>query len=280
MNHKVLSLLLLLALASCSNVEKQASVYLDAASSAFALGQYDEAKALIDSIKVLFPKAFDARRAGISLMREVELAETRRTLAYLDSLQTATQAKVNAIRGRYAFEKDEEYEAVGHYLHPQHVVEQALHRSFLRFQTDENGRLSMTSIYCGAANIHHTAVRVTAPDGTFAQTPPAPESYETTVLDEKIERADFPQGQDGDVMGFIYLNHDKNLSLRFIGDRNYNTSLTQTDREALVAVRDLSCLLTTLAQVRSQIEEANQKVAFLQRKMKEAAEKEAENSKD
>ena len=49
----------------------------------------------------------------------------------------------------------------------------------------------MTSIYCGAHNIHHVAVKVTAPDGSFAETPAAKDSYETTDLGEKIEKADF-----------------------------------------------------------------------------------------
>ena len=261
----------ILLLTACTNVEQQANAYLDSAREAFQQGSYDQAKALIDTIKVLYPKAFNARREGIALMREVELAETRRTLTYLDSLRQATQAKVDAVKANFAFEKDEEYQAVGLYLHPSHVIERSLHRSFLRFQTDENGRLSMTSIYCGAGNIHHTAVRVTAPDGTFAETPTARDQYETTVLDEHIEKADFRQGEDGDVMGFIYLNQDKNLSLRFLGERTFNTSLTQQDRQALVAVHDLAQLLATLAQVRQQTEEANQKVAFLQHKMQEAA---------
>lgn len=53
-------------LASCGNdAEKKASEKLSAARSAFAQGDYNEAKLQIDSIKILYPKAFDARREGI-----------------------------------------------------------------------------------------------------------------------------------------------------------------------------------------------------------------------
>ena len=42
----------------------------------------------------------------------------------------------------------------------------------------------MTSIYCGAHNIHHVAVKVTAPDGSFAETPAAKDSYEPLTREE------------------------------------------------------------------------------------------------
>ena len=107
-----------------------------------------------------------------------------------------------------------------------------LHRSFLRFQVDENGVMSMTSIYCGAHNIHHVAVKVTAPDGSFAETPAAKDSYETTDLGEKIEKADFKLGEDGNVMGFLYLNKDKNIKVNYQGERPYSITMTAADRQA------------------------------------------------
>ncbi|KAA6305470.1 hypothetical protein EZS27_042878, partial [termite gut metagenome] len=64
----------------------------------------------------------------------------------------------------------------------------------------------MTSIYCGANYIHHTGVKVIAPDGSFAETPVSEDRYETSDLGVKIEKADYPLGKDGNVIGFIYLN--------------------------------------------------------------------------
>ena len=99
-------------------------------------------------------------------MQQVELKEQEKTLAYLDSMLQEKQEAVDAIKGNYAFEKDAEYQRIGNYLHPSQVIEKNLHRSYLRFQVDENGVMSMTSIYCGPHNIHHLAVKVTAPDGS------------------------------------------------------------------------------------------------------------------
>ena len=174
---------------SCSNVEKKAGEKLQAAREAFERGDYSEAKIQIDSIKILYPKAFETRREGIGLMQQVELKEQEKTLVYLDSMLQEKQKEVDAIKKNYTFEKDAEYQKIGNYLHPSQVIEKNLHRSYLRFQVDETGVMSMTSIYCGPHNIHHLAVKVTAPDGSFAETPASKDSYETTDLGEKIEKA-------------------------------------------------------------------------------------------
>lgn len=254
---------------ACDDVEKKAGEKLQTAREAYEAGNYNEAKMLIDSIKVLYPKAFETRRAGIGLMQEVELKEQEKSMVYLDSLLQAKQQELDAIKGKYTFEKDAEYQQIGNYLHPSQVIEKNLHRSFLRFQVDERGVMSMTSIYCGAGNIHHIAVKVTAPDGSFAETPAAKDSYETTDLGEKIEKADFKMGEDGNVMGFLYLNKDKNIKVNYQGERPYSTTMTANDRQALASVYELAQLLSSMTEIRKSMEEAQLKIGFVKKKMAE-----------
>lgn len=269
MKKVILLACLCCTLFSCEDVEKKAGEKLQAAREAFELGNYNEAKILIDSIKVLYPKAFETRRAGIGLMQEVELKEQEKSLVYLNSMLQAKQKEFDAIKGKYTFEKDAEYQNIGNYLHPSQVIEKNLHRSFLRFQVDENGVMSMTSIYCGAHNIHHVAVKVTAPDGSFAETPAAKDSYETTDLGEKIEKADFKLGEDGNVMGFLYLNKDKNIKVNYRGERPYSITMTAADRQALVSVYELAQLLSSMTEIKKNMEEANLKIEFVKKKMEE-----------
>ena len=269
MKKVILLACLCCTLFSCEDVEKKAGEKLQAAREAFELGNYNEAKILIDSIKMLYPKAFETRRAGIGLMQEVELKEQEKSLVYLDSMLQAKQKDFDAIKGKYTFEKDAEYQNIGNYLHPSQVIEKNLHRSFLRFQVDENGVMSMTSIYCGPSNIHHVAVKVTAPDGSFAETPAAKDSYETTDLGEKIEKADFKLGEDGNVMGFLYLNKDKNIKVNYQGERPYSITMTAADRQALASVYELAQLLSSMTEIKKNMEEANLKIEFVKKKMEE-----------
>ena len=255
-------------LAACENVEEKAGVKLQAARQAYENGMYSQAKSLIDSIKILYPKAFDTRRAGLYLMQDIELAEQQKSLAYLDSLLQAEEKRLSTLRKDFAFEKDTAYQQIGRYLAPSQVLEKNLHRSYLRFQTDENGVMSLTSIYCGKQNIHHTSVKVLAPDGTFAQTPSSKDSYETSDLGEKIEKADYKLGEEGGVISFISLNKDKNLRVEYIGDRTYHTSLTRADRQAAADVYALSQVLTSITRIKQQQNEAHQKIRFIQENIK------------
>ncbi len=276
MKKGLLMMCLCCTLFSCNDTEKKAEEKLQAARHAFEQGNYNEAKILIDSIKTLYPKAFDVRRAGIGLMQEIELKEQERSLVYLDSMLQAKQQVFDAIKSKYVFEKDAEYQNIGHYLHPSQVIEKNLHRSFLRFQVDENGIMSMTSIYCGFRNIHHIAVKVIAPDGSFAETPASKDSYETTDLGETIEKADYKMGEDGNVMGFLYLNKDKNIKIQYQGERPYSTAMSPTDRQALADVYELAQLLSSISEIKKNMEEANLKIGFVKRKMEEREKKNIE----
>ena len=256
-------------LTSCGDVEKKAQEKLQAARTAFEAGLYNEAKNQIDSIKILYPKAFDTRRAGIYLMQDIEMAEQKQTLAYLDSLRQTKQQELEEMKNRFVLEKDTAYQLIGHYLAPSQVIEKNLHRSYLRFQTDERGQMSLTSIYCGKGNIHHTAVKVTAPDGTFAQTPPSMDSYETTDLGEHIEKADYKLGEDGGVIAFVAANKDKNLRVDFKGERSYTTHMLPADRQAASDIYELGKTLSAITEIKKNIEEANLKIQFIQKKMTE-----------
>ncbi|MDR1005097.1 MAG: hypothetical protein LBL97_08900 [Prevotellaceae bacterium] len=269
---KIIALLLVTtALIACNDVEQKADVKLQTAREAFRQGNYNEAKIQIDSIKLLYPKAFEARRAGIALMQQVEVAEQERTLHYLDSLQQVKHAELDSLRGGFVFEKDTAYQSLGNYFYPSQVVEKNLHRSFLRFQVDEQGAMSMTSIYCGSRSIHHTAVKVAIPDGSFAQTPASRDSYESTNLGEQIEKVDYRRGEDGDVIGFVGMNSDQTIRVTYLGERTFTTTMSADDRRAAKSLSRLSQLLTTLTHIRKEKEEANLKLEFVKRNMQQAA---------
>ena len=244
------------------------------AQAAYERGDYEEAKSQIDSIKILYPKAFEARKAGQALMLDVETKAQQKTLAYLDSALRAKTEEFNAIKDKFILEKDAEYQQVGNYLWPTQTVEKNMHRSFLRFQVDELGKMSMTSIYCGSGNIHHVGVKVIAPDGSFAETPASKDSYETADMNEKIEKADYKLGEDGNVIGFINFNKDKNIRVEFIGDRSYKTTMSPTDRQAAANVYELAQILSAMQEIKKEQEAANLKIGFINKKKERKAQEE------
>ena len=104
--------------ASCADaVEEQAARSLNEAREAFEQGDYQSAKNRLDSLKILYPKAFEARREALKLTREVELAEQKRNIAAFDSLIQAKQAELETmLKSGFTFEKDEKYQEIGNFM--------------------------------------------------------------------------------------------------------------------------------------------------------------------
>ena len=263
------ALLALATLAGCGDGgEKEAQIRLQKAEAALQQENFSEAKLQIDSIKVLYPKAFEARKQGIKLMQQVDLKEQGKTLVYLDSMMQVKQAQLDSIKANFVLEKDTAYQEIGNWFYPTQVVEKNVGRSFLRAQVNELGEMSLTSIYCAGGQLNHTSVKVSVGD-TFAETPMTNDSYATTDLGRTIEKADYKVGEDGGVVGFIVANQDKNIQLTFIGDRTYRTAMQKTDRKAIAELTELARILSGMEEIRKQQKEANLKIQFVTRKIEE-----------
>lgn len=275
--NKLIALPLFMALFSCNSDEKKAEELFQRAESSFATGDYSLAKLQIDSIRTLYPKAFEVRKAGIKLMQQVDLQEQQKTLVYLDSVMAVKQASLDSIKGNFVLEKDTAYQEVGNYFYPTQTVEKNIGRSFLRGQVNERGEMSITSIYCAGGKLHHRAVKVSV-DDLFAETPISPDCYETTDLGKAIEKADYKLGADGDVIAFIIANQDKKrIRLEFIGDRNYKTTMQPNDIKAIAELSRLAQILSSIEAIKKEQNEANLKIRFVNRKIEEAATNSAAN---
>ncbi len=263
------AILALSLLAGCGDGgEKEAQVRLQKAEAALQQDNFSEAKLQIDSIKMLHPKAFEARKQGIKLMQQVDLKEQQKTLVYLDSMMQVKQLQLDSIKGNFVLEKDTAYQEIGNWFYPTQVVEKNVGRSFLRAQVSELGEMALTSIYCAGGKLNHTSVKVSVGD-TFAETPMTKDSYTTTDLGRTIEKADYKVGEDGGVAGFIVANADKNIQLTFIGDKTWRTAMQKNDRKAFVELTELARILSGMEEIRKQQKEANLKIQFVTRKIEE-----------
>ena len=266
------ALLALSVLAGCGDGgEKAAQLHLQKAEKALQMEMFSEAKSQIDSIKVMYPKAFEARKQGIKLMQQVDLKEQQKTLVYLDSAMLVKQAQLDSIKGNFVLEKDTAYQEIGNWSYPTQVVEKNVGRSFLRAQVNELGEMSLTSIYCAGGQLHHTSVKVSVGE-LFAETSVSKDSYETTDLGKTIEKSDYKIGEDGGVVGFIIANQDKNIQLHFIGDKTYRTVMDKNDRKAIVKLAELARILSGMEEIRKQQKEASLKIQFVSRKIEEGQE--------
>ena len=267
-----------LPLTGCNGDAASGKALLERAQAAFEAGNYSLAKLQIDSIRTLYPKAFDARKAGIRLMQQVDLKEQEKSIRYLDSMKVVKQAAFDSIKGEFVFEKDTAYQETGNYFYPTQVVEKNIGRSYLRAQVSERGEMYLTSVYCGRSYIHHNAVRVS--DGnTFAETPATNDSYETTVGGQKVEVVEHKSGKDGGVIAFIESHvGDRSLKVEFKGEHNYTTLMNASDIKAVAAVSQLARILGAIEEINKEKREAELKIRFINKRREEQRQLNAEEA--
>lgn len=272
----ILSAVMAIAVSCGENIEQKAGRHLDNAKEAFSLGNYNVAKQEIDSIKILYPKAFETRRQGIRLIQQIEEAEQLRIVEYEDSMIAAATTAFNTIKDRYVFEKDEEYQDLGLYTIKSQAPNRNIDRTYIRAQVDELGRMTLISSYRGSSYIHHDWLKLSVGDH-YVDTPESNDRHEFTDLGICYERLSFINGNDGGAAAFISANKDENITYtlyRKTGPESSrpvyrNLKMTKDDRYAIAQLYDLSEILLSLNEHRNLRNEADRHLKFIRSKMKD-----------
>ncbi len=263
------------ALCGCAdNVEKLAGRHLDNAKEAFSIGNYNVAKQEIDSIRILYPKAFEARKQGIKLMQQVEEAEQMRAIEYEDSMITVAQAAFDQIKAGYAFQKDEQYQDLGLYTIKSQDPTRNTDRTYIRAQVDELGRMTLISSYRGSSYIHHDWLKLSVGD-LYVDTPESNDRHEFKDLDVCYEWLSFINGNDGGAAAFISANKDANITYTLYRKTGPDSSrpvyrnlkMTKDDRYAIAKLYELSLVLSTLDEHKKAREEADRHLKFIRSRM-------------
>ena len=266
--YSFLVVLALLFTACGENVEEQAQRYMDRANKAFQAENYSEAKQLIDSVKILFPNAFETRKQGIKLMLQVEEAEQLRTIEYESSMIDACNDRIEPMKKQFKFEKDEKYQDIGLYVVASQTPEKNIGVNYLRGQVDELGRLVIVSTYSSSSYMHHRSVRVVCGD-VYAESPESDDYYEFKDLGICYEKCNLKWGEDGGVAAFIAMNHNKSIQVILNGanGKTYKYNMRPADRDAIAALYELSTLLTEREDHKKIKEEAVRRLDFTRSNM-------------
>jgi hypothetical protein len=277
MKKQILLSIILLAAVSCGeSIEQKAGHHLDNAKEAFSIGNYNVAKQEIDSIKILYPKAFEARRQGIKLMQQIEEAEQMRAIEYEDSVIAVATAAFEKIKGNYTFEKDERYQDLGLYTIKSQAPQRNTDRTYIRAQVDELGRMTLISSYRGSSYIHHDWLKLSVGE-VYVDTPESSDRHEFEDLGVYYEWLSFINGNDGGAAAFINANKDANITYTLYRKTGPDSSrpvyrnlkLNKDDRYAIASLYDLSQVLLTLNEHKNLREEADRHLKFIRSKMKD-----------
>ena len=257
-------------MAACAeDVERPAQAYLTRAQQSYANKQYHTAKLQIDSIKALYPKAFETRKQSQALLLQVELAESVNDKSYTDSLLWNMRARINPLTEQLYLDKDVRYQDVGSYYAPSHRVEKNVGRSYLRPQVDERGRHSITVFNRGKEILAHL-LRFTASDGTYVEVVATDAPYATSDATGRTERVDFVPSPMNSVGSFVKLHSGERIKVELVGHNGKMTlPFDKTDVSAMITVCELSSVLTAVVDLEKQQQELTRRIEFFESRQKE-----------
>ena len=256
----LLALVASLTFSNCAeDVEKLAQPYLTRAQESYTNKQYALAKLQIDSIKTLYPKAFEARKQAQSLLLEVELAEARTSKHYTDSLLVEAQDKATTLAATLYLDKDVQYQDYGSYYAARHRTEKNVGKTYLRPQTSEkDGAFTITAFYRGKPLGAHT-LRFTASDGSYVELQPTANPYVMSDATGRTERTDFAATPD--VAHFV--TQHTNIKVTVIGDNGKaQIPFAKADAETLPQVADLAAALQASTTLQAQQQELTRRITF------------------
>lgn len=264
----LLGVLLGVTMAGCTDTEKRdADALFQRATLSFETKNYSLAKLQADSIKLLYPKAFDTRAKAQDLLLHVDYAETLAGQMFTDSVLVETYERLAPLEEALYFDKDERYQEVGFYYAPRHRSEKNVGRTYMRPQVDERGGHSVVVFYRGSTLNAHT-LRFTAPDATFVEVKATSEPYLMSDVTGRTERTDFVLRPIGGVSPFLSMHSEQTIKVTIIGhEGTASVPFSKADAEAFLQVYELAVALNSVNELEKQQNELRRRMDFVTRRI-------------
>lgn len=251
---------------SCSGNSRGAKEYLLEADEAFKKGNYPLSKLKIDSITILFPKAFNEINEGFKLMQEVRLAENHRNIIYCDSMLSESYEQLNKMLTKFDFIRDDRYQEFGEYYPKSYPHTSSLDYNGLRSGVREKGTLFIESVLSGSS-IQHNKVKITTNDGSFAETGIVTAdglNYKFNTSEKSYEIVRYIGNDENGIAQFIYTLQEQPLTVHFIGNRTITANLSKASKMGIGDSFELSALLQNIEKLKLEIEKSEVLIRYIE----------------
>ena len=249
---------------SCvSNVEDPAEDLLSRARKEYEGGNYNNTRMLIDSIRIVSPKAYKTLREAEKLRREAMKKECERNVVFYENALQSLTATRDSIAAEFDFNFDKRYQNKGYYTVPSQAMAQNVYNNFLRASVHEDGAMYLTSFYRGKS-IRHKCVKLSSGDAYVSCDKPFLErNYKDLGVNN--ERRDYKYGEDGGLIEFVLLAEDA-IEVELSGaNGKVNYTLRPADAAAIFKAYELSLAIYAVKRAEDLLGQARYTLEFLKR---------------
>lgn len=266
-----------LMILSCEpKIEDPAVGLLAKACTEFENEKYNNAKILIDSIKIVSPKAYGVLRDAELLRRKVMISETERDVLFLENELSTMVAKRDSMIARLTLNKDERFQDKGYYTLPSQNLTKSVDKNFMRASVHEDGVMYLTSYYRGK-KLGHTTVKLSVgEDYAMCDKPFLSRSY--IVEGVNNERCDYRYGMDNGLVDFI-LSAKGQIKVELVGrGGTARYTLRQSDVDAVWQMFKLAKSFEAVKEFEGMLGKARHTLEFLRRNEQRSAAKTRERN--
>lgn len=262
---------IVLLVSACSPDKKAAQEMLTQARELYKNGEYTKSKQTIDSMKMLYPKAFDQINAGFALTDSIRKGENTLIIAQCDSLITTYTPVIDSMKQYFIYQRNKEYQETGFFIPKEGYTGEKLTNTTLRSGVDEkNGQIYLESVYIGGQI--HNQIKVSTKDEAFAESLPVTSeglNFRFSNLGKQFEVIKFAGKDDNGVSKFIVTHIDKPVTVTISGQGNITYTLSANAKSAINKAYDLSVMMTQLDSLKTEKGKAQYKLHYLDNKGKE-----------
>jgi hypothetical protein len=261
MKKVFLSSMILLAVVACqpSDTERAQSLVAEA-HDLVNNGQWRQARIVLDSLHITYPKEVAQRRQAEALEDSITYLEAQRTLGYVDTLLPPLLEQSDKLIKQFKYEKNEKYESYGKYVHRLLTTGSNTSRNFLQAYVRDDRQTILKSYYYGDIQVNQQSVTLSAAGETSTQRGrnhhfQDGSHHEIMTLENEAALA---------LLNFVSTHQSERIRVEGNGDkptRNWVYYLNDKEKEALSATYQLGWLMKDITQLEQMQRVANAQVA-------------------
>ena len=267
MNTKIVcfSLCALLLVACAPSDTEQAQVLVQQAQALVNNGQWRQARIVLDSVHTVYPKEVAQRRLAKALGDSITYLEAQSTLAYADSMLPPLLEQSDKLLKQFKYEKDEQYEDKGRYVHRLLNTSSNTARNFLQAYVRDDRQTIVKSYYYGSHQVNQQQVTLSA-QGEELRFSGSNHAFEVEGWHEIMTLEDENALQ---LLNFISAHHSDRVRVHGAGLKPTHTwvyYLNDKEKEALSATYQLGFLMKDILRLEQMANAARNQIAHYERK--------------